>query len=217
MSTEKNVEFNITFNSGCLNELLNESYENNIEGVEKYLKLYTSQTTTNMHLFNDKEQLRKYNTIYEIVKDYFDVRYEYYKIRKDYLIDKLTKELLILSNKARFIKDNLDDKIDLRKKSKDVIDDMLVKMKFDKHVEEKNFNYLIKMPMDSVSQENVDKLLKDHENKQCELDKIQKQTIENMWLTDLNELKKQYKEFIEEEFANEEKTVTKPNKKSTKK
>ena len=180
MSTEKNVEFNITFNNGCLNELLNESYENNIEGVEKYLKLYTSQTTTNMHLFNDKEQLRKYDTIYEIVKDYFDVRYEYYKIRKDYLIDKLTKELLILSNKARFIKDNLDDKIDLRKKSKDVIDAMLVKMKYDKHIEENNFNYLIKMPMDSVSQENVDKLLKDHENKQSELDKIQKQTIENM-------------------------------------
>ena len=217
MSTEKNVEFNITFNSGCLNELLNESYENNIEGVEKYLKLYTSQSTTNMHLFNDKEQLRKYDTIYEIVKDYFDVRYEHYKIRKAYLIDKLTKELLILSNKARFIKDNLDDKIDLRKKSKDVIDAMLVKMKFDKHVEENNFNYLIKMPMDSVSQENVDKLLKDHENKQCELDKIQKQTIENMWLSDLNELKKQYKEFLEEEFVNEEKMVTKPNKKSAKK
>ena len=170
-----------------------------------------------MHLFNDKEQLRKYDTIYEIVKDYFDVRYEYYKIRKTYLIDKLTKELLILSNKARFIKDNLDDKIDLRKKSKDVIDAMLVKMKYDKHIEENNFNYLIKMPMDSVSQENVDKLLKDHENKQSELDKIQKQTIENMWLTDLNELKKQYKEFLEEEFVNEEKTVTKPNKKSTKK
>ena len=53
-------------------------------------------------------------------------------------------------------------------------------MKYDKHIEENNFNYLIKMPMDSVSQENVDKLLKDHENKQSELDKIQKQTIENM-------------------------------------
>ena len=86
-----------------------------------------------------------------------------------------------------------------------------------KSKKDEDYKYLVKMPMDSVSQENVDKLLKDHENKQSELDKIQKQTIENMWLSDLNELKKQYKEFLAEELANEEKTVTKPNKKSTKK
>ena len=30
--------------------------------------------------------------------------------------------------------------------------------------EDKSYNYLIKMPMDSVSKENVEKLMKEHEN-----------------------------------------------------
>ena len=59
MSTDINVEFEVTFYPGILSTLLNEKHENGIEGIEKYLKLYTSQSTTNMHLFNAKEQLKK--------------------------------------------------------------------------------------------------------------------------------------------------------------
>ena len=32
------------------------------------------------------------------------------------------------------------------------------KFKFDKHIIDNNFNYLIKMPMDSVSKENAEKI-----------------------------------------------------------
>ncbi len=197
MSTEKNVEFEITFNSGILMKLLGEKYDYGIEGLEKYLKLYTSHSTNNMHLFNDKEQLRKYDDVYEIIKEYYSIRLEYYNKRKTYLIDKLSKELIILSNKARYIKGILDDTIDLRKKSKDLINSMLGEMKFDLG-EMGDFNYLIKMPMDSVSQENVEKLIKEHGLKETELNTTKKAKIEEMWLLELKNLKKAYKEFLEE-------------------
>ena len=96
-----------------------------------------------MHLFNEKEQLRKYNDVYQIVNEYYSIRYEYYNKRKKYLIDKLGKELIILSNKAKYIQETLNDKIDLRKKSRDQIDKMLETMKFDKHIQDNNYNYLI--------------------------------------------------------------------------
>lgn len=196
MSTEKNVEFEITFNSGILMKLLGEKYDYGIEGVEKYLKLYTTQSTTNMHLFNEKEQLRKYDSVYEIVDDYYNIRYSYYVKRKNYIIEKLEKELKVLTNKVRFIKYNLDDKIDLRKKSKTEITSIMEKYKFDIG-DSRDYNYLVKMPMDSVCKENVEKLMKEYQNKKEELENIMNCTIEEMWLKELEQLKIAYNEFLE--------------------
>ena len=172
---------------GCMEDIL---YDYGLNGIEKYLKLYTTQTTTNMHLFNEHEQLRKYNNVYEIVDEYYSIRYRYYNKRKLYLIDLLSKELVTLSNKAKYIQNILDDKIDLRKKNKEQINTILENMSFDK--DNGNFNYLIKMPMDSVIEENVEKIMKEHANKLKELEEIKKTTIENIWLKELNNLKVAY-------------------------
>jgi len=195
MSTDLNVEFEITFYPGLMSKLLLEKHDYNIEGIEKYLKLYCIQSTTNMHLFNEKEQLRKYQTVYEIIDAYYAIRYDYYAQRKAYIILKLNAELKTLSAKARFIQYNLDDTIDLRKKSKDEIFTILTNFKFDLG-ENGDFNYLIKMPMDSVSKENVEKLMKEHEQKKAELETIKAQTLEEMWLKELEELKIAYIDFL---------------------
>ena len=194
-STDLNVEFEITFYPGQMSKLLLEKHDYNIEGIEKYLKLYSIQSTTNMHLFNEKEQLRKYQTVYEIIDAYYAIRYDYYAQRKDYIILKLNAELKTLSAKARFIQYNLDTTIDLRKKSKDEIFTILTNFKFDLG-ENGDFNYLIKMPMDSVSKENVEKLMKEHEQKKAELETIKAQTLEEMWLKELEELKSAYNDFL---------------------
>tara|TARA_B100000989_G_scaffold298954_1_gene291357 strand:- start:426 stop:3977 length:3552 start_codon:yes stop_codon:yes gene_type:complete len=207
MSTDLNVEFEITFYPGVLAKLISEKHDYGIEGIEKYLKLYTLQSTTNMHLFNEKEQLRKYETIYDIINDYYNVRYEYYVKRRDYLIAKIGNELKVLSNKARFIQYNLDDKIDLRKKSKSEIYAIMEKFKFDLG-DNGDYNYLVKMPMDSVSKENVEKLMKEHENKKAELKCIESSTIEQMWLKELGELKNAYNEFLEESLKTEKTETT---------
>ena len=55
--------------------------------------------------------------------------------------------------------------------------------------DDNDFKYLLKMPMDSVSEENVERLLKEKINKDSELARIQSTTIENMWLNELEELK----------------------------
>ena len=195
MSTDLNVEFEITFYPGLMSKLLLEKHDYNIEGIEKYLKLYCIQSTTNMHLFNEKEQLRKYNNVYDIIDAYYAIRYDYYAQRKDYIILKLNAELKTLSAKARFIQYNLDDTIDLRKKSKEEIYTILTHFNFDLG-ENGDFNYLIKMPMDSVSKENVEKLMKEHEQKKAELETIKAQTLEEMWLKELEELKIAYVDFL---------------------
>ena len=82
-----------------------------MNGIHKFLKLYSIHSTTNMYLFNNKEQLKKYNSPEEIIDDYYDTRLEYYKIRKEFLLNKLNSDLKLISNKTRFINDNLKTKL----------------------------------------------------------------------------------------------------------
>ena len=63
--------------------------------------------------------------------------------------------------------------------------------------EDKSYNYLIKMPMDSVSKENVEKLMKEKTIKEKELAALNSMKIEDMWLNELTAFKKEYLEFID--------------------
>ena len=71
--------------------------------------------------------------------------------------------------------------------------------------------------MDSVSKENVEKLMKEHENKKAELEGIQNSTIEAMWLKELGELKTAYNEFLENSLKMEKTETLEKTKKSKKK
>jgi DNA topoisomerase-2 len=203
MSKDTNVDFIITFSKGKLDELesildTNLVSNNNINGVEKLLKLTTTNTTTNMNLFDAEEKLKKYENVSDIIDDYFDTRLVYYDERKDALIDELEKELIELSNKAKYIKENIVGTIDLRKKKKEQIIQMLEDKGYDIINNDNEYKYLVKMPMDSVSEENVAKLLKDHGDKEAELVRIKNTTIQQMWLNDLELLEKAYQEYIKE-------------------
>jgi hypothetical protein len=44
-----------------------------------------------MHLFDANDKLKKYASVVDIIDDYFDTRLQLFQVRKDYLIDALTK------------------------------------------------------------------------------------------------------------------------------
>ena len=52
------------------------------------------------------------------------------------------------------------------------------------------YTFVLKMTMDSVSEENAERLLKDRDNKSKDLIEIQGTMIEEMWLKELGELQK---------------------------
>jgi DNA topoisomerase-2 len=196
--TDTTIEFVITFSKGKLAELESSKGDNGCNGLEKLLKLYSTSSTTNMNLFNSEDKLKKYESVEEIIDDYFDIRVEYYEDRKDNMIDALERELLILSNKAKYIQELLDGTIDLRKKKKQEIIDMLQDKEYDTIDHDDDYTYLVKMPMDSVSEENVEKLLNQHKTKQEELDIVNATTIQQMWLSELEILENEYQEYQKE-------------------
>jgi len=197
MSKDTNVDFTITFAKGKLEELEQSKGDYACNGLEKLLKLYTTNTTTNMHLFDADDKLQKYEKISDIIDAYYDVRLKLYQTRKDYMIASIEKELVLLSNKAKYIKENLEGTIDLRKKKKEQVLEMLESKGYDIIDDDTDYKYLTKMPMDSVTEENVEKLLTEKGNKEVELATIKNTTINQMWSSELDNLTEQYLEYKE--------------------
>ena len=195
MSTDKVVDITIQLAKGSIEILESETHEYGLNGIEKSFKLYTTNTTSNMHMFDAAEKLKLYKNVYEIMDDYFDTRMAVYVKRKQYIIDSLNAELVVLSNRAKYIQENLDETIDLRRKKKDEIITLLKSKNYDIVDEDEDYKYLVKMPMDSVSEENVAKIMKSHEDKMTELELCITTTESQMWITELGTLNQKYNDY----------------------
>jgi DNA topoisomerase-2 len=198
MSKDTNVDFIITLQKGKVEELEAQKLDHGCNGLEKMFKLFTTMTTTNMHLFDAQEKLKKYDNVETIIDDYYETRLQLYQVRKEYLIKILTKELTILSNKARYIQEILDEVIDLRKKKREEVFHMLQTRKYDILDEDEEYKYLVKMSMDAVTAENVEKMKKENQEKADELNHVMATGIQQMWIQELDVFEKEYLKYKEE-------------------
>ena len=90
------MDFEIIFAAGIVDELLNNKIDDNTNELEKVLKLYTTQSTTNIHAFDSEERLKKYNKVESMIDDYYITRMELYVVRKTHQLNELRNELLVL-------------------------------------------------------------------------------------------------------------------------
>jgi len=193
VSTEVAVNFVVVFPRGRLSELENTADDNNCNGVEKLLKLFTTVSTTNMHMFNSECKLHKYANVEEIIDDFYRVRLELYRKRKEFLVADMEKRLVRLSNRAKYIQETLTGSIDLRRKTTQVVTEMLTEKGY--IMIDGDYKYLVKMPMDSVTEENVANIMKEKDNTEHELDVLKKTSLEKMWTHELDCLDKEYTKY----------------------
>ena len=214
MSKTTNVNIVITFTRDTLQHLEQKTIDNGCNNLEKTLKLFTTFSTTNMHMFDANEKLKKYETIPEIIDDYYVTRLELYQKRKDHMLDILRKQLKVCSNKMKYIQELLDETLDLRKKSKTTIIELLASKGYDVIDDDNEYKYLLKMPMDSVSEENVEKLKTEFEDKQNKYSELESTSAEDMWIKELDILNNEYEKFISIHRKNiENENSGKPSKK----
>jgi DNA topoisomerase-2 len=197
MSRDTTVDFIVTLHKGKLAELEAVSLDHGCNGLEKQLKLFTTNNTTNMHLFDAHDKLKKYEKVQEIINDYSVTRVELYQKRKEYLIGALSQDLMLLSNKSRYITELLEGSVDLRRKKKEEVVQMLKNKKYETVNQDEEYKYLVKLPMDSVTEENVARLNKEHADKVAELEYVKTTTTSQMWLKELEMLEKEYNKYRE--------------------
>ena len=195
MSTDTEIDITIKLAHGVMQKMLPKIANYGCNQLEKVLGLYTTRTTTNMNLFNSDQQLNKYTTVYDIINDYYDIRYKLFIKRKKHQIDVLEKDMVKLSNKARFIQEQCVEPptLVLRKKKKIDVISMLTRKNYDVIDGDAEYKYLRNMSIDSVEEENLNRLLSECGNKQCKLDILVGKNVENIWLEELSELTTHYK------------------------
>ena len=88
--------------------------------------------------------------------------------------------------------ETLDDIID-QDVRKNEVNDMLIKNNYDIIDNDNDFKYLVKLPMDSVTKENVDKIINERDNKISEYNILKDTSEGTIWINELNELKNNYK------------------------
>jgi DNA topoisomerase-2 len=182
-STEVAVDITVQFPKGTLSGMSNDA-------LEKTLKLATSVSTSNMHMFNAECKLHKYESVAEIIDEFYTVRLETYAKRKANQVKVMEQKLVKLSNRAKYILGNLDGSIDLRRKTNETVVSLLESKGFDRL--DGDYKYLTKMPMDSVTQENVEAILKEKADTEEALDVLKATSCETMWMRELVNFEAEY-------------------------
>ena len=113
--TEKDILFNIKLTREILDKWKKR------QKIEKELKLTSSISSNNMHVFDENNIIRKISSPEEILFRFFKQRQKYYVQRKAYILDILDKQLIILTAKINFIEGIINDKILVFRKKKRIL------------------------------------------------------------------------------------------------
>merc|ERR1719453_2454772 len=124
--------------------------------------------------------------------EFATIRLKFYEKRKKYLIDKLTLERDLLSNRARFIKLIVEKKLHINNRKKaDIVKD-LERLKFQKFGDTRaprtGFEYLLIMQIASLTKERKEELERMAKEKANELEKVKRTSPSQMWTYDLDQL-----------------------------
>jgi DNA topoisomerase-2 len=160
------------------------------------LKLISSISTTNMVMFDETGKIKKYKSVGEIIDSFCKVRYDFYTMRKAYLIKTIEKELVILSNKYRFLEEVMSDKLVIKDVDEQQIIDTMKKGKYHIVDGDETFGYLLGMHIRSFSKQKLEDIKKNIEKFNTELALLKKKTEKEMWKNDLHEFMKEYEKKI---------------------
>jgi len=178
-----NIDYTIKFTRADLEKLDDEK-------LIKLLKLEESSTEIYSTL-DEKGKLMIFESTEDMIKYFVNFRLIYYSKRKEFMLKKMNHDLKVLSNRGRFIKAILDEKLKVNNVSKSVIIEGIESMGLEKI--EDSFDYLLRMPIYSLTKELFEKLKEDFSNKKVEIKKLEETDPKDMYLEDLSELKKKFK------------------------
>lgn len=177
------IEYIIKFSRASLEKL-------DEQKILKLLKLEEYETE-NLTTLDENGKLKIFSSVSDIIRYFVIFRLGFYTKRKEYKLDKLGHELKVLSNRGRFIKAILDGKIKVNNVPKVDIIKQIEEQKLEKI--DGDFDYLLRMAIYSLTKEVYEKLKEDFQIKKNEIEELKKIDPKDMYLEDLNELKKKFK------------------------
>jgi len=178
---DTSINFKIVMQKSVIDEIIQK------DEVVKKLKLSTSISTTNMHVFDEQCKIRKISCPEEIIYRFYKVRLSHFNKRKKYLIEKLSSELQLLDSKIKFIKYVISEKIVVFNKKKDFIVSQIESVGDLVKIND-SYDYLLEMKLWTFTKERIDDLISKMESMASELETIKKTSISQMWNSELERI-----------------------------
>jgi len=197
-STDTKVCFVVLCRPNSLKKLIlsEEPDEYGCNKIHKEFKLVKPMSLNNLVLYNTDFKLTRYESPLDIIKEFYTYRLVYYSKRKDSLLSKYTHKKNILENKIRFIQEQIDDILVLYKKKKDVVIKELCDSNYMKITSKEggnpDYEYLLSMRMDSVTEEKLNKLKDEFEEINNKISTLESKTNKNLWEEDMAEFTEKF-------------------------
>ncbi|KAL9015708.1 MAG: hypothetical protein Q9185_006903 [Variospora sp. 1 TL-2023] len=197
------------------------------EGLEEKFKLSKSVATSNLVAFDPEGRITKYASVEDILKEFYGVRIKFYEKRKQHLLAEMTRDLEKMTNQARFIQMIIDGQLVIsRKKKQDLVKELKAKNfkpiakavdaikqgelapiadDDDEESEEgiqtgaSYYDYLLGMPLWSLTQERVERLRKQMGDQELEVDALLKKSKEDLWKADLDDFINEWRFQLDDE------------------
>jgi DNA topoisomerase-2 len=164
-----------------------------VEDFEKKFKLTTSWKTTNMCAFDADHNIIKYDTIGDLLEDYYQTRLGLYEKRKAHQISELKDHIEELDAKAKFIKGVVEGTLKIMNQTDEVVlvslkaHNLPPRSKPDTPDSLDAYEYLLRMRIDRIKKSAVIEVEKDLEATKKSLEELMKTTVTQIWLKELEE------------------------------
>jgi DNA topoisomerase II len=218
--TEEKVTFTLKLDKGFL---ASQSHED----ILKRFKLKKGISTSSMYLYNEDGAIQRYKSPEDIMEEFFTIRLGKYITRKEYMLNKMKTSCIILENKVKFVQCVLDEKIKWNQEET-AIESLLETLGMNRLDEgalnlgidyisrqalpgaKVSYNYLLEMPIRSLTKQKIDALKKKYDEITAEYDVLEKTTVTGMWLADFKKFEKLFVFPKNKKITQEIKTVSAP-------
>ena len=157
------------------------------ENVLSILKLVKPVTENYICISENNQIIDYFQSAEDIIKYYIDVKKRYLQKRKEFLVQKYESELQILKSKEMFINLCINSNIEINNKNKALIVQQLEKFNDIIKLND-SYDYLLNMPIYSLTSERLDSLKKSITELTEKLNNTKDISIEQMWLNDIAEI-----------------------------
>ena len=150
------------------------------------LKLERRIGMSNMVALDERCKPIKYDTVGDILESFYYQRLPIYQERKNYMLAKYKADIEIMNHKMRFVRAVLDKVIRVMNRPKIEILEGMDRLQIPRNIYDKS-------KLRHFSEDDINKMRNKAAKMQEEHDILENTTIQQLWLSDLNDLEKAYK------------------------
>ena len=151
----------------------------------RVLRLRGADGMSNMVLLNERNVPTRYNTATEILEAFYEIRLPLYTKRKGLILEQLEKDITSLNHRVRFVRAVIDGEVIIINRKKTEIYTALDKLEIPREIYDSSMSR-------HLSEDDVLLLQQQSKDKSDQLEAMKNTPPESFWLTELEELEKEY-------------------------